>query len=263
MTSQPVPARPAATLIMLREGGTSSFSALMQVRHEKLAFASGALVFPGGRVDPDDAVTAGRLPHAAADGLAAFKVAAIRETFEECGVLLAYAAGTAEMVGADRALDIAARYRQAVSSGERRFSDLLQDEALLPAIGQLVHFAHWITPETRPKRFDTHFFITDAAPGQEPTHDDGETTDSVWISPADAIEGAAAGRYKLVFATRLNLQKLTVSETAADALAAARSATVVTVRPRTVETPDGPMIRIEAAAGYGGDTFPPLDAPAM
>lgn len=265
ITSQnPVVPRPAATLMLLRDGPGGAIETLMVVRHEQLVFGSGALVFPGGRVDRGDEEIARRLAQAGEDAAAlAFAVAAVRETLEETGVLLATTADRA-MVSRDVARDLVARHRAALNAGRLAFGDLMAAERLEPATGELVRFAHWITPPSRPKRFDTHFFLAAAPPGQEAVHDGTESTESVWLTPEAVFEGAASGRYKLLFATRMNLMKLAASPNVAAALEAARSSAIVPVTPETVSDEGGVrMVRVPEEAGYGGDVFASTDPPAI
>lgn len=127
----------------------------------------------------------------------------------------------------------------------------------------MVHFAHWITPASRSKRFDTQFFLAAAPPDQLAVHDGLESEDSLWIRPAQAIAEANAGQRRLVFATRKNLEKLGRSRTVAEALEAARAARVVTVLPDMVQTAEGWRLTIPAEADYGGAVFEVLDAPAI
>jgi 8-oxo-dGTP pyrophosphatase MutT (NUDIX family) len=265
MTSQArkvVPARPASTVLLLRDGA-AGLEVFMVVRHHQIDFASGALVFPGGSVDPGDRAVAEGLPGLGGSDAGALRIAAIRETFEECGVLLARPRGAAALVDAARLKAVEAAHRTALCRGERPFAEILAAEGLVPATDHLVHFAHWITPASRPKRFDTHFFLADAPPDQLAAHDGGESVDSVWIRPAQALADTEAGLRKLVFATRLNLMRLAAFATVGAAFAAAAAAAVVTVEPEAVETPEGKMLRIPLAAGYGGELFPALDPPAM
>jgi hypothetical protein len=114
-----------------------------------------------------------------------------------------------------------------------------------------VPFAHWITPEFMPKRFDTWFFLVAAPEDQVAVHDGREGVDSVWIRPADAIAEAEAGRRIIIFPTLLNVQKLGRSASVAEALAAAHREPIVTVLPRVFETAAGSVLRIPAEAGYG------------
>jgi 8-oxo-dGTP pyrophosphatase MutT (NUDIX family) len=260
--SKPVPARPASTVLLLRDGA-EGLEVFMVVRHRQIEFASGALVFPGGRVDPGDRAIAEALPGLGPPEAGALRVAAVRETFEECGVLLARPRGAAELLDAARLARIEAEHRAALCRGERPFAEVLAAEDLLPATDRLVPFAHWITPVSRPKRFDTHFFLAAAPPDQAARHDGGESVESVWIRPAQALAETEAGLRKLVFATRMNLVRLARYASVQQAFAEAAAAPVVTVLPESVETPQGRMLRIPREAGYGGELFPALDPPAM
>ena len=116
-------------------------------------------------------------------------------------------------------------------------------------------FAHWITPPILPKRFDTHFYIVAAPSDQIAIHDGLESVDSVWINPERALAEADAGKYTLVFATRLNLQMLAQSPDAASAMAAARVRRIVTVEPVALKTERGYTMRIPIEAGYGAGVF--------
>ena len=252
----PAPARPAATVLLVRDGA-AGLEVFMVVRHREIAFAGGALVFPGGRVEEADGALAG------GDPLGAFRIAAIRETFEECGVLLARPRGKSEMVRAERLLAVADKHHGALIRNERSLPEVLAAEGLEPAADALVHWAHWVTPASRSKRFDTQFFLAAAPPDQLAVHDGLESVESVWIAPARAVAEADAGERRLVFATRKNLEKLARHATVADAIAAARAATVVRVEPEMVRAGEGWRLRIPAEADYGGDTFDMLDAPAI
>ena len=209
----------------------------MVVRHHQIDFASGALVFPGGRVEAADAVLAG------GDATAAFRIAAIRETWEECGILLA-TGGTP-------------------LAAEGEFAAMLAERGLVPDATCLAHFAHWITPIPVPKRFDTHFFLAAAPADQDALHDGHEAVDSVWIRPVDALAEAEAGTKKIVFPTRMNLNKLARSNSVAEAFAAARAKPVVTVQPIQRDTPEGRYLRIPIEADYDGEEFLAGDPPSM
>ncbi len=127
-------------------------------------------------------------------------------------------------------------------------------EGFTPALDALVPFAHWITPDFVPKRFDTHFFLAVAPADQALVHDGREAVDSVWISPQEAL-AEHGRRFKLLFPTHRNLWKLAAHRDAASALAAARATPVVTVQPEKVTVDGGPGLRIPAEAGYGGEAF--------
>ena len=227
----------------------------MVVRHHEIDFASGALVFPGGSVDKADSGPRVRSRCAGAEGLdeatLAMRVAAIREAFEECGVLLARPCGSASLVSADRLLGLEEKYRRALERDEIGIAEMLEAEDLELAVDWLVPFAHWITPVQMPKRFDTWFFLATAPDDQIAVHDGSESVDSVWIRPSDACAEADAGKRTVIFPTRVNLEKLGRSHTVAEAFAAARAAPIVTVLPQVEKTPDGRIMRIPIEAGYG------------
>jgi 8-oxo-dGTP pyrophosphatase MutT (NUDIX family) len=251
--NEAVPVRPAATVLLVRDGA-SGLEVFMVVRHHKIDFASGALVFPGGSVDPGDrAIASAPAPRHAAADLTELdrisRVAAIRETFEECGVLLARPAGLDALLEGARTAEFATKWQG------RSFGELVGAEGLELAIDVLIPFAHWITPPMMPKRFDTRFYITTAPSDQIAVHDGSESVDSVWINPARAFEDAAAGKYTIVLATRLNLRMLTESADVASALAAARARRIITVEPIAIKTEKGYTMRIPAEAGYGGELF--------
>ena len=253
-------ARPAATIMLLRDG-TDGIEVFMVVRHQAIAFAGGALVFPGGRVEESDhELAASRDACPNPEGLdaaaLAFRVAAIRETFEECGVLFARAVGSPDVIDAPTLKRLEDQHRAALNAGSIGFDAVLGSEGLLPAPDLLVHFAHWITPTSQPKRYDTQFFLAEAPAAHLAVHDGGEAVESLWITPARALADTEAGIYKLVFATAKNLEKLGRSKTAAEAIAAARASTVVTVQPKGIKLEDGRrLMRIPEEAGYGGSEF--------
>ena len=247
-------ARPAATILLLRDG-PDGLEVFMVVRHHAIDFASGALVFPGGRVEDSDHAFAAAI---GAEDIAAtaFRLAAIRETFEECGVLLARPRGSDALIGADELRLVEDEHRAKLNAGAIGFDAILSAHALHPATDQLVHYAHWITPAHQPKRYDTQFFLAEAPAEHIAVHDGHESVDSIWITPQAALDGTGAGRFKLVFATQMNLIKLARHATVAEAMANARASTVVTVQPRATKldaTRRKLLIPIEA--GYGGSEF--------
>ena len=258
--------QPAATVMLLRDGD-DGMEVFMIVRHHESDVHAGALVFPGGRVDPEDydlAVDASVFP--AQDGvdatMAAFRVAAVRETFEECGVLLARARGEEALVSAARLRDIEAAHRAAMLRGERTFGAILAAENLVLAPETMVYFANWITPERRTKRFDVHFFLAAAPSDQVALHDGLEAVDSVWIPPGAALERAKAGVYDLRLPTQMNLQKLGRHALSATAMDAARASRVVTVMTKHERTGDGTrVVRLPLEADYGGELFEVPDSP--
>jgi 8-oxo-dGTP pyrophosphatase MutT (NUDIX family) len=266
----PVPPMPrkAATVMLLRDGD-DGMEVFMIVRHQNSDVHGGALVFPGGRVDDEDydlaADAAVFPPLAGVDAsVAALRVAAVRETFEECGVLLARARGDGALVSAPRLRDIEAAHRIAMTRGERTFGAILAAENLVIASETMVYFANWITPERSAKRFDTHFFLAAAPPDQVALHDGHEAVDSVWIVPAMALQRARTGLYQLRFPTQMNLQKLGCHPLSAAAMEAARASRVVTVMSKQEKTGDGRrVLRLPLEAGYGGELFEVTNPPSF
>jgi 8-oxo-dGTP pyrophosphatase MutT (NUDIX family) len=249
--TQPSPALPSATILMLRDD-PEGMEVFMVVRHHEIDFASGALVFPGGKADAADFDPAlrQRVDGAAeAPDMLAIQIAAIREAFEECGVLLARVNGEDALIDAARLAPLEP-YRQKLNDHEISIGEFLADHDLRLAADQLVHFAHWVTPEMLPKRFDTHFYLAVAPADHLAIHDGTESVDSVWIRPADAVRDAAAGKYTIIFPTLRNVEKLAQSDSIDAALAAARTSDVVRVLPWMDKRDDGTYLCIPPEAGY-------------
>ena len=246
--------RPAATVVLLRDG-PQGIETFMVVRHHEIDFASGALVFPGGKVDTADGDTVwqARAPECGAVPPHAFWVAAVRETFEEAGLLLARRRGQTGLIEPKVAHDLVAKWRPRMSRPDdaATFADMIEAEDLELATDLLVPYAHWITPLGVPKRFDTHFLLVAAPVEQIGLHDGTESVEGLWIRPAQAIADGDAGIRTLVAATRMNLQKLTAHASVAEAVAATRAATVVTVLPAIIRKPEGRYVTIPIEAGYG------------
>jgi len=220
------PIRPAATVIIARDGdadrdGIVEMEIFMLRRTAGAAFAGGMYVFPGGRVESDDHLHAwdrrrtgpaeaqAAQLHAIGNQWRGFWIAAIRETFEESGLLLAYDAPGHLLSWADA--DHEARfeaYRHQVHDGTLDLLELCEREDLTLACDHVHFFNRWITPVGRPRRFDTRFFIAEAPPGQTGLHDDKETVDSLWITPRRALELYARGEFGLMRVTERQLLTL-------------------------------------------------------
>jgi 8-oxo-dGTP pyrophosphatase MutT (NUDIX family) len=259
MTQAATP-RPASTILLLRDGAGGEIEVFMMVRHYEIDFNSGALVFPGGSVDQGDQEIIARPElYSGGEGLDAtalsFRIAAIRETFEESGILLARPHGSRALVDARRAAQIEAADRATLCEGKTTFSKVLTDNALLLALDELVPYAHWITPEGMPKRFDTWFFLAAAPPEQVGAHDGKESTDSIWVSPREALAGGESGRFKLPFPTTRNLIRLGKQGSVRAALSDSRDKKVVTVMPMMTKLNGGRQLRIPLEAGYDGEVF--------
>jgi 8-oxo-dGTP pyrophosphatase MutT (NUDIX family) len=248
----------ASTVILVRDcARTGGLEVFLVERHREIEFAGGATVFPGGKVHPSDTSSTlrGRCRGEALDDAAlALRVAAIRESFEECGILLARprtpVAGEA-LISAARLADLWTRYRAPLARHTLSIEEFVAQEDLELACDLLVPFAHWITPEGMPKRFDTHFFLVPAPQDQVAAHDGHELVGARWLTPGEALAEADAGRRRIIFPTRMNLAKLGRSSSTAQAIAAARAHPVVTVLPRIDWRAEGAVLRIPAEAGYG------------
>jgi len=230
------PLRDAAPVMLVRDGA-DGVEVFMLRRSTGAVFAGGFYVFPGGKVDDDDRDPAiGRLCRGRDDtgaseelglpsGGLAFWVAAVRECFEEAGVLLA-AGPDGEAVRFDEP-EVAARFeeaRRAVHAGSLRLTELCATRGLVITADVIEYVAHWITPEGEsPRRFDTRFFLARAPVAQEPLHDAAETIESLWIQPSVALERHERGELGLMPPTIANLRFLVPHATADDALAAARA----------------------------------------
>lgn len=266
---EPSTAVPSATILLLRDGA-EGIEVFMVVRHHQIDFASGALVFPGGKLDEGDRDPGLRqrciLPDGGAaldDEALALRIGAIREAFEESGVLLAYGedgqwAGTD---GSGALADPAAAAqletdRTALHDGQLAMASFLETHGLTVDLRDLVPYAHWITPDFMRRRYDTHFFLA-RCPGHScAVHDGSESVGSVWINPARALAEAEEGQWTIIFPTRMNLLKLSRSGTVAEALEAARQDPVVTVKPWVEERAEGAMLCIPEEAGYGVTSEP-------
>jgi glyoxylase-like metal-dependent hydrolase (beta-lactamase superfamily II)/8-oxo-dGTP pyrophosphatase MutT (NUDIX family) len=200
--------RPAATLILLRSG-PSGLETLMLQRTQDAAFLGGAYVFPGGSLDAADAD--GRRVVGLTEALASkrlslesgglpYYVAAVRECFEEAGVLLACDASGKAIEGP--------RAQRLMESRNAPFQALLEKEDLYVPAGALAYYSHWITAPGRARRFDTRFFVALAPEGQEGAHDANETVHHLWINPREALERGKRGEIQLVFATEQTLKEL-------------------------------------------------------
>jgi 8-oxo-dGTP pyrophosphatase MutT (NUDIX family) len=260
MSAEAVVPRPASTILLLRDGPDSEIEVFMMVRHYEIDFNSGALVFPGGSVDKgDQEIIQNPELHSGGDGLDAsalsFRIAAIRETFEESGILLARARGSKALIDARRAGEIEAAHRTELCEGKTSFGKVLADSGILLALDQLVPYAHWITPEGVPKRFDTWFFLAAAPPEQVGAHDGKESTDSIWLSPREALAGGESGRFKLPFPTTRNLIRLGKQPRVKAALDDAGGRPIVTVMPVVTRVNGGRQLRIPLEAGYDGELF--------
>ena len=194
--------------MLLRESSDVGVEVFMMRRTTKAAFAGGMYVFPGGAVDAEDS---------------SYEIAAIRECFEEAGVLLARTAtGTTvrfdDPVSHERFTD----YRHVVHAGERSMTSVLSAEDLVAQSDELLWVAHWVTPFGEVRRFDTRFFVVAMPDDQTPLHDDKETVGSLWVTPLDALNRAQAGELLMLPPTIANLEFLATYSSVDEIIEAAR-----------------------------------------
>ena len=229
----------------------------MVKRSSRLGFLGGAHVFPGGAVDDEDraealepllegfdAERAAHLlsvdDHARARG---HYVAAIRELFEEAGILLARRADSSWFDDvAERAGSPLAEQRRAVAAGRLPLARFLEERGLRAAADALCYFAHWITPAIERKRFDTRFFLARMPSRQEARHDRTESIEGEWVRPADGLERYGRRQIELVPPTICALDRLALHSCVAEALEAALTLEVVEVLPKIIMADSGVTI---------------------
>lgn len=226
---------PASSILLIRNG-RGGLEVLMTERAKTMRFAPGALVFPGGKVDAADMQRwrwRRYLNHNRRNlADASFRIAAVRELYEETNILL----------GETRFEDV---IRTKLS-----FDGLLNVGSVKLKLDEMEPFAHWVTPETVPRRFDTYFFLA-ADDGHVEKHDGVEAVTARWYKPREILADWANDKVPLMFPTRLNLMKLARSSTVTSALQAARQAPVIRVLPRVEMKDEGVNIIIKKSAGYG------------
>ncbi len=267
--------RDASTVLPLRDSG-SAVEVFMLKRDSRLGFFGGVHVFPGGAVDEaDGAPAAAEMMTGWDDSLAdslvgvaepararGFLVAAVRELFEEAGILLARGDGGAwvdleEQSPRARRL-VAARPR--LAGGEVSLAELMGAEGLTLATDSLAPFAHWITPESQKKRFDTRFFLARAPSCQSAEHDNTESTEGAWTSAAAAIERYRAREIELLPPTLISLERVLPYASVEEALEGARGEPVVTVMPRIASRDDTLTMLYPGDADYeSGEAGDPAD----
>ncbi len=249
---EPARPRPASTIVLLRDGGTGC-EVLMLRRNRKSGFVPGAYVFPGGRVDAADGEDSvlerldGLTPEAAAERLGhdgddppaiAYYMAALREAFEETGILVGHDPDGNHPPTAAESADVDA-VRDDLMEDRIDFGEALKRMGCRVEGSAVEYLAHWITPVVEPRRYDTRFFAAVVPPGSEAIVDPREMTDALWITPEAALARNEEGRLPMVFPTIKTLQRLARYGDAADTLQALRARAVPTILPRLVTTPTG------------------------
>ena len=250
-----LPVRPAATILTVRDAEVGC-EVLMLRRNLNSDFVGGAYVFPGGGVDDDDrgpraeARTKGLSDAAAstilgleAGGLA-YYVACVRELFEEAGLLLACDEQGHPLKSSDERVSALALERGALNAGELTFLDFLERESLYVHATSLTYFAHWVTPEGPPRRFDTRFFVARAPSDQVAAHDEGETIAHQWLRARDALDAHARGSFQMILPTIHNLEVIadfTTAEEIMDYAQALRN--IPRIQPR-LQVRDGVVVPV-------------------
>jgi 8-oxo-dGTP pyrophosphatase MutT (NUDIX family) len=255
--------RPSASVILVRDGA-AGLESFMVRRHARSAVAPSAYVFPGGTVRDDDVALVVQDPSRLADALsvrsdtpvtppeaAAFYVCALRELFEEAGVLLVRDASGSPLRVKESDTTFRERLestRLALQARELAIGQVLSDNNWQPALDLLVPFSHWITPRALAARFDTRFFVAELPPGQSALHDTIETSEGLWLSPDQAL----APDYHTVYATAQHLHRLEPFAAVAELLAFARTKPIRIVSPEVVEAAEGmrAFIRPEIADSW-------------
>jgi 8-oxo-dGTP pyrophosphatase MutT (NUDIX family) len=265
--------RLAATVMMVRDT-TDGLEVFMVKRNPASAFVGGAYVFPGGAVDDHDRldddiddVTSGLTDAEASarlgvdSGGLAYWVAAVRECFEEAGLLLAYGPdGTVVRLDDPVWAERFATHRSDVDAGRVRLVEVCEAEGLTLACDAIHYFSHWITPVGPPRRFDTRFFVARAPQAQIGAHDERETVANLWVRPDDALERRESGELEMILPTVRNLEAIARFDDV-DSLMAAASARVdvPAIVPRLVQEDGGVRILLPGDPGY--DVSDGLDAP--
>jgi 8-oxo-dGTP pyrophosphatase MutT (NUDIX family) len=229
---------PAATLVLMREVGGGPPELLMTERTGHMAFAAGALVFPGGRIDAEDRAAAEGLavPHAAA------RIAAIRETIEETG--LAPGLAPAPDAAVARAL------RDGIAAG-RPLAGLFAERGLVLDLEALIPFARWCPNFRETRRFDTLFFLAEApADAPEPAVAEAEVVRAFWAGAAEILADVDAGNAHVIFPTRRNLERLARFASIGEAYADAARFPVTTITPWVAEVGGAPHVCIPEGIGY-------------
>lgn len=234
------PPIPAATLVLMRPRPQGPPALLMMERPGHMAFAAGALVFPGGRIEDQDHDAAAAL----ADGSdeAAARIAAIRETLEESGVAVG-------LVPAPDATTTA-RLREGLLAG-RAFAELLAEAGLALELDRLVPFSRWCPNFRETRRFDASFYLAEApADAPEPSAQPGEVTRVFWASAAEVLADLDAGRAHAIFPTRRNLERLAGHASFAEAAADAARHPLRTITPWVEQRGDDAWLCIPDDLGY-------------
>ena len=248
----------AATVILLKDKEPYGFEVFLLKRHEKSSFMGGNFVYPGGRVDREDGssevrsfskgITSEEAQRILGGTLSpeesfAHWIAAIRELFEEVGVLLAYDhRGNLLQLGNRDEQEKFFNYRGLLQKAEMGICEVAKKENLSFALDQLRYYAHWITPEARSERFDTYFFLARHPSEQQASHDKKETTAGIWIAPREALEENLRGGAVLSPPTLKTLEDLSRFKTIDEVFTSLRNAQIQAILPVLTKISSGPLL---------------------
>ena len=253
----PVPAKPAATIALLRDS-PSRMEVLLLKRDRNASFVPGAYVFPGGRVDPADwtkqtlASVDGLTTETAATRLGlvgtsppaiAYYIAALREAFEETGILVGVGSNAQAPPTAAENVEVEV-LRKGLMEGSVSFNEALENLSCRIDGSSIEYLAHWITPEREPCRFDTRFFAARVQTDAEPIFDPREMTEARWLSPKEALARNQGGPLPMIFPTIDTLQRLADYTTVGDALRGIGDVSIPTLMPKLVLTEKGVRLQV-------------------
>ena len=240
--SQGADPKPAATAVLMRDG-VDGLEIMLMKRHRSSGFVPGAYVFPGGRVDPaDDSVALQRrVANPPSEPPLSYWLAAVREVFEETGVLLADGPGVTRF-------DMLTELREALMTDRATLIDVLDRLEATPLLASLAYAAHWITPVAEPRRYDTRFFYAAMPSGGIVQPDEREMSDAIWVTPAAALSGFQSGALPMVFPTVRTIEGLLDHGSVAAAFEDVRRRQIEPILPTLVRVNGGIGIVIDAAA---------------
>lgn len=264
MNAHTPPAVPldASTVMLMRETPSANpFELLLMRRHARQSFMGKAFVYPGGQLDDTDcdaeltdfadgmtAVTAKMQlnePNLSDEKALGIFFAAIRETFEESGVLLAGLASGKDLDFTDQKLrQRFAKYRTMIHRQEMTLADLARQENLVFRLNDLRPYARWLTPEVEKKRFNTRFFLAAMPQDQVPVHDSAEMTETLWIEPGKALLKQKDGDMLLMPPTLKTLEEMVCRSSVAELLSHASSAAIQTIMPQVAAEGESIIIKL-------------------
>ena len=244
---------PASTVLVIRDG-IDDIEVFMVVRHHQIDFASGALVFPGGKVDENDFNPLLRKHTISSNEIndqeLSFRIAGIRECYEEANVLFACEENDSNPISIERLTNLT-KWRDKFNNKKGTMYDFAVEENIKFNLDNLIPFAHWITPKMMPKRFDTYFYVAEAPKDHSGSHDGKESVDSIWITPKQALDDCYSKKRTIIFPTRMNLEKLSRFKTVKETLEKIKEETIITVEPKIEKNNDRVFLTIPENAGYG------------